>query len=198
MKRIPRALLAATMLLSTVVSARAEPGEHINHHNEAPAPSAPAGRPSSFFMQPNPRTLDVPRRLADIRRDLKVGAAWVALTAEKPTALKASLEINGKVVAALTLDPNNGKPVPFLERSNYRPSALPSEVALGTYLTDLRKEATDLKFGAYLLPSPRGLEVQVYWSGKLVSYLYVNPNNGDVVADESTTREISNSPLRVK
>lgn len=191
MRRLSQVICAAILLGNSLLPARAEPDAERHRH----LPAAPA---SPFIQQPTPRTLDVPRRLADIRRDLKVGSAWVTLNAERPSAIRASLEMNGKVVAALTLDPSSGKPVAFLERSNYRPNTLPSEVLLGGFLNDLRKEATDLKFGAFLLPSPRGLEVQIYWSSKLVSYLYVNPNNGDVVADETSSREISNSPLRVR
>lgn len=186
MKFFSKTILVATVLLTLFLSARAEPEEHRGRKD------------NTLVQQPSPRSLDVPRRLADIRRDLKVGTAWVAISNERPNALRAGLEVSGKLVAALTLDPSNGKPVAFMERGNYRPNTLPSEALLGTYLSGLRKETTDLKFGAYLLPSPRGLEVQVYWTGKLVSYLYVDPNNGNVQTDETSSREIVNSPLRVR
>ena len=186
MKLVGKTILVATALLTLFLSARAEPTEHQGR------------KENTIVQQPSPRSLDVPRRLADIRRDLKVGTAWVAFSNERPNAVRAGLEVSGKLVAALTLDPNNGKPVPFIERGNYRPNTLPSGAMLGTYLTDLRKETTDLKFGAYLLPSPRGLEVQVYWTGKLVSYLYLDPNNGNLQTDETSNREIVNSPLRVR
>ncbi len=163
------------------------------------APSS--GNGAKLNMQPGPnapRTLDVPRRLTEIRRDLRIGQLWVAQNNDRPTALRISLEYGNRIVAAVTVDPDNGKPVPFQDRGNYRPLSAPVETTLGTYLRDLRQDTQNMRFGAYVLPSPRGYEVQVYWGGKLVSYLYVNPNNGDASTDETATKELAASMMRVR
>jgi hypothetical protein len=146
----------------------------------------------------SPRNVDVPRRLNEIRRDLRFGQLWVAQTAERLTAMRVSLELDNRVVGNVTLQPSSGQPVAFQERNNYRLERLPAETLVGAYLRGLRQDAQSMRFGAFLLPSPRGLEVQVYWSGKLVSYLYVDPSNGGVATDEVALKEIGSSALRVR
>ena len=145
-----------------------------------------------------PRNVDVPRRLGEIRRDLRLGQLWVAQSAERLTAMRVSLELDNRVVGSLTLEPNSGQPVPFQERNNQRLEKLPAENLVSNLLRGLRQDAQGMRFGAYVLPSPRGLEVQVYWAGKLVSYLYVDPSSGGVATDDLSMKEISSSALRVK
>jgi hypothetical protein len=145
-----------------------------------------------------PRNVDVPRRLNEIRRDLRFGQLWVAQTAERLSAMRVSLELDNRVVGNVTLQPSTGQPVGFQERNNHRLERLPAETLVASYLRGLRQEASSMRFGAYLLPSPRGLEVQVYWSGKLVSYLYIDPSSGGVATDEGAVKEIGSSALRVR
>jgi hypothetical protein len=144
------------------------------------------------------RTVDVPRRLNEIRRDLRFGQLWVAQSGERLNAMRVSLELDNRVVGNVTLQPGSGQPVPFQERNNQRLERLPTEALLTAYLRGLRQDAQGMRFGAYLLPSPRGLEVQVYWSGKLVSYLYVDPSSGGVATDEVAMKELASSSLRVR
>jgi hypothetical protein len=155
-----------------------------------PAPQTPVGGA--------PRTLDVPRRLTEIRRNLKIGQLWVAQAAERPTAIRVSLESSDQVLGAITLDPDNGQPVQYQERTNYRPASTPQNTQLTSMLQGVRAQTPDIKFGTFVLPSPRGLEVQVYLASKLVSYVYIDPKNGNAVNDDGTLREIDASPVRLK
>jgi hypothetical protein len=194
-RRISQLLAAALLLTAWWLPARADAERNDDHRRS----SKPVTQ-----QQPGPRrTLDVPRRLTAILKDLKVGQLWVAQgvgadRADRPMAIRASLESEGRIAASLTLNPTDGKPVLYSERANFRPNAIPAENTLNSYLRDLRSSAQGVKFGAYVLPSPRGLEVQVYWGGKLVSYLYLDPSNGQTIVDDTSAREIANSPLRLK
>ncbi len=144
-----------------------------------------------------PRTLDVPRRLTEIRRNLKIGQLWIAQAAERPTAIRVSLETTDQILGAITLDPDSGKPVQYQERTNYRPANTPQNAQLTSMLQAVRAQSPDIKFGTFVLPSPRGLEVQVYLSEKLVSYVYIDPKNGNAVNDDGTVREIDASSVRM-
>jgi hypothetical protein len=145
-----------------------------------------------------PRTLDVPRRLTEIRRDLRIGQLWVAETAERPIAVRVSLEVKERVIGAITLDPESGQPVIYQERANYRPTSTPENTQLTSMLQGVRAQSPEIKFGTFVLPSPRGLEIQVYLSAKLVSYVYLDPKNGDAVNDDGTVREIGSSSIRLR
>lgn len=145
-----------------------------------------------------PRSLDVPRRLLELRRDLRIGQLWIAQNAERPAAVRVSLEASERIIGAITLDPDNGKPVTYQERANYRPSDAPSSPQLSTMLQNLRAQTPDIKFGTFVLPSPRGLEIQVYLTGKLVSYVYLNPSNGEAITDDGAVREIGSSSIRLR
>jgi hypothetical protein len=145
-----------------------------------------------------PRNVDVPRRLNEIRRDLRFGQLWVAQAGERLTAMRVSLELDNRVVGNVTLQPTTGQPVPFQDRNNHRLERLPTEIIVSAFLRGLRQDAQSVRFGAYLLPSPRGLEVQVYWAGKLVSYLYIDPRDGGVATDDIAVKEIGSSALRVR
>ena len=144
------------------------------------------------------RNVDVPRRLNEIRRDLRLGQLWVAQSNERLTAIRVSLELDNRVVGNVTLQPESGQPVVFQERNNQRLERLPAAAVLNTYLRGLREEAQSVRFGAYLLPSPRGLEVQVYWASKLVSYLYVDPSSGGVASDDLALKELGSSATRIR
>jgi hypothetical protein len=193
--------VAASLLLAmSFWPARADSERDNEPVRRAIHPIAPMTPNALVLQQPGgpQRTLDVPRRLTAILKDLKIGQLWVAQNASRPVAIRASLEIDGRVAAALTLNPSDGKPVLFSDRANYRPETLPAETTLTNYLKELRQSAQGVKFGAYVLPSPRGLEVQVYWSGKLVSYMYIDSKNGQTINDDISSREIANSPIRLK
>ena len=144
------------------------------------------------------RNVDVPRRLNEIRRDLRLGQLWVAQSGERLTAIRVSLELDNRVVGNVTLQPESGQPVVFQERNNQRLERLPAATVLTNYLRGLREEAQSVRFGAYLLPSPRGLEVQIYWASKLVSYLYVDPGSGSVATDDLSLKEIGSSVTRIR
>jgi hypothetical protein len=145
-----------------------------------------------------PRTLDVPRRLTEIRRNLKIGQLWIAQAAERPTAIRVSLETTDQILGAITLDPDSGKPVQYQERTNYRPANTPQNAQLTSMLQGVRAQSPEIKFGTFVLPSPRGLEVQVYLSEKLVSYVYIDPKNGNAVNDDGTVREMDASSVRLR
>jgi hypothetical protein len=155
-----------------------------------PAAQAPTGG--------TPRTLDVPRRLTEIRRNLKIGQLWIAQAAERPTAIRVSLETTDQILGAITLDPDSGQPVQYQDRTNFRPANTPQNVQLTSMLQGVRAQSPGIKFGTFVLPSPRGLEVQVYLSEKLVSYVYIDPKSGNAVNDDGTLREIDASPVRLK
>ncbi len=144
-----------------------------------------------------PRTLDVPRRLTEIRRNLKIGQLWIAQAAERPTAIRVSLETTDQILGAITLDPDSGQPVQYQERTNFRPANTPQNAQLTSMLQGVRAQSTGIKFGTFVLPSPRGLEVQVYLSEKLVSYVYIDPKNGNAVNDDGTVREMDASSVRL-
>ncbi len=148
-------------------------------------------------QQMEPRNQDIPRRLSDLRRELRIGQIWLTSNNDHLQAVRASFQLGDKMVAAMTLNPNDGNPVALSERGNYRPNQNPGEAKLNTYLRDLRQDNKSMRFGAYILPSSRGHEVQVYWSGKLVSYLYLNPKNFEPSKDEDSDREANASALKV-
>jgi hypothetical protein len=199
-QRAWRSLAAVLLLTTSFWSAQADSERDNEPLRRAIRLTPPLSPNLPVLQQPGgpQRTLDVPRRLTAILKDLKIGQLWVAQNANRPVAIRASLEIEGRVAAALTLNPSDGKPVLFSDRANYRPETVPAETTLNAYLKELRQSAQGVKFGAYVLPSPRGLEVQVYWSGKLVSYMYIDAKNGQTISDDSSNREIANSPIRLK
>ena len=87
------------------------------------------------------RSVDVPRRLNEIRRDLRLGQLWVAQSGERLTAIRVSLELDNRVVGNVTLQSESGQPVVFQERNNQRLERLPAAAVLTTYLRGLREEA---------------------------------------------------------
>lgn len=153
---------------------------------------------SQGLMQGAPRSQDVPRRISELRRDLKIGQLWLVQHNEQPQAIRASLELSNRVIAAVTLNPQNGQPLALLERDNIRLGNKPSLGTMNQYLSALRQNTENLNFGAYTIPAPQGFEVQVYWSSKLVSYIYVNPSSGEAQTDQASSKEIQLSTLKVR
>jgi hypothetical protein len=134
-----------------------------------------------------------------IQSELRIGHVWVKQQGSRPVALRASLEVEGRTVAALDLEPRSAQPLPLEARATVAPETRWTLQGLRVILERLRASSPQaLQLGRLGVPTERGVRIPVFWRDVLVTYLYVGAGNAELLGDSETATQIRASPLRVR
>lgn len=139
-----------------------------------------------------------PQVFRALQQELRLGTIWVVQQSNRQQALRVGLEYLGRTIAAITLNPNTGLPVPYEARNTSIPIRPLTELQLRTYLSTLRLQTSSFSFGNYGLPGTTDVRFPVYWNNQLVSYVRFDPTNGQVLPDITAIAEIQASPLKLR
>jgi len=102
----------------------------------------------------------------------------------------------GRTIAAITLDPSTGEPIPYESRNTSIPSRPLTQVQLKNYLDQFRTQLSRLTIGQFGLLSPSGVQFPIFWNHRLVGYVRFDSASGQVLLDTASANEIQTSPLK--
>ena len=184
-------LLLLALCLGQVIATPAPPlleppGYFAADDNDDRPPSPSPVRPGRDD-EPAPRS----GVLARISSQLRIGQIWTVQQGTRIVSLRASIEHQGRTVAALTLEPTSGRPLELGLRVTVPSTKLYSNAELREILARLRSSSgQSLRLGQFAAASERGARVQVYWNDALSAYVYVNALSSDVLPDAAVVAEL--------
>lgn len=140
-------------------------------------------------LAPSPTTL---------ARSLRLASVWVERRPGGLVALRAGLERGGVLVGTITLDPFKLEPVNYPQRGLAQPRTLPTAAALRAALARLGGLAPSrITLGRYAVASAGGTLLPLYWAGRHVASLTLDPR-GQPRPDAAAARAEAASPLKVR
>jgi hypothetical protein len=155
-------------------------------------------RPSPRPERPNAPSTQ-PGVTQRIQRELRIGHVWVKQQGSRPIALRASLEVQGRTVAALDLEPRSAQPLPLDARATVAPETRWTLEGLRIILERLRASSPQaLQVGRLGVLTERGIRLPVFWRDVLVTYLYVGVGTAELLGDSETAAQIRASQWRVR
>jgi hypothetical protein len=181
--------LSGIVLTSLLVPSIALAGDEDDDRDDRPRPRERETREPE--RQP-------PGILQNLQRDWKAGAIWVVQRSNRQQTLRIGLEYQGRTIAAITLDPNTGEPIPYESRNSTISNRPLTQAQLSLYLNQFRSQLSRLTIGQFGLPSSSGVQFPIYWNNRLVGYVRFDSTRGQVLPDTPSANEIQTSPLKLR